>query len=252
MLEPGSIRGRCGSIAKALCDSYKARDDASFERAVAELDELTLRAAENNWAELGTRIRTALEPLREDPRLGSLVGQDMRDARSRLDYVIQLTSDAAHKTLELIEKSVPMLERTVGGAADLLAANDERAVCDACAQTLEGRRLRVEGFLRTAIQDLREVRRNLGEVLIAQGYQDLSGQLIRRVIEVVVELESDLDHFLQGGPRARRSEAQGPRRADNARGSGPAVPGVSEGVSAQVDVDELLLMGRSGGQPDGR
>jgi len=85
------------------------------------------------------------------------------------------------------------------------------------------------------------VRNNLNEVVMAQGYQDLSGQIIRGVMKLVSELEVALVELVRlsksggGKPRAVAEE-------EVQRGYGPVVPGVSHGpaVSDQEDVDALL------------
>jgi chemotaxis protein CheZ len=76
-------------------------------------------------------------------------------------------------------------------------------------------------------------------VLIAQGYQDLTGQIIRSVMKLVEELESALSNLakLSGDVVEHATLGEGP-----SAGHGPTVPGVSKGevASGQTDVDALL------------
>ena len=85
-----------------------------------------------------------------------------------------------------------------------------------------------------------KVRENLSEVLLAQGYQDLSGQIIRGVMKLVTELEialADLVRLSQTGTRHAATPSDETRR-----GFGPPIPGIDNGpsVSGQQDVDALL------------
>jgi chemotaxis protein CheZ len=85
-----------------------------------------------------------------------------------------------------------------------------------------------------------QVRGNLSEVLLAQGFQDLSGQIIRGVMKLVSELElalTDLVRLSKSGPRGPSAISDETRR-----GFGPVVPGINNGpaVSGQQDVDALL------------
>jgi len=83
------------------------------------------------------------------------------------------------------------------------------------------------------------IRHNLAEVLLTQGYQDLTGQIIRGVMQLVAELESALSELTRlSGAATAPAQAATPA----ARGHGPAVPGVTEGTFAagQQDVDALL------------
>jgi len=99
---------------------------------------------------------------------------------------------------------------------------------------------RVEEFLGRVQVDGSAVRANLAEVLMAQSYQDLSGQIIRTVIKLVAELERTLAHFSElAGEGGAEQGAATPVSSGN--GFGPAVPGVTTGaVGAQGDVDDLL------------
>jgi len=102
--------------------------------------------------------------------------------------------------------------------------------------------------LERAVRDTERVRRYLSQMLLAQGYQDLSGQIINAVIKLVIELETVLGQLvaLANGEDTRRmpvlklEEMQA--AAELHRGVGPAVPGISDGgiVSGQDDIDALL------------
>ncbi|HEY0342130.1 MAG TPA: protein phosphatase CheZ, partial [Steroidobacteraceae bacterium] len=97
-------------------------------------------------------------------------------------------------------------------------------------------------FLATTQRDSDAVRANLTEVLMAQSYQDLSGQIIRGVITLVGEVERTLAHFaaLAGGPSGKAA-AIPPEPATSAQEFGPAVPGLTkDAVGEQGDVDALL------------
>jgi chemotaxis protein CheZ len=139
-----------------------------------------------------------------------------------------------------VEQSGPLAERTARGASDLIeiwklfrerkiAVEDfQRMVSD------------MDAFLHAASTDMNKVRGNLSEVLVAQEYQDLSGQIIRGVMKLVCELEialADLVRLAQTGARGARRVSDETRR-----GFGPPIPGIDNGraVSGQQDVDALL------------
>jgi chemotaxis protein CheZ len=83
----------------------------------------------------------------------------------------------------------------------------------------------------------------LSEVLMAQDFQDLTGQIIRRVITLVQDLEVSLVDLirLSGPPAAGRREADY-KTSKVVALSGPVVPGVDHGdsVQGQDEVDALL------------
>jgi len=104
--------------------------------------------------------------------------------------------------------------------------------------------------LERAVRDSERVRRLLTQMLLAQGYQDLSGQIISSVITLVIELERVLGQLviLASGDDTRRMPAlkidpsQLAAQTDPGGGHGPQVPGVTRGqvVDSQDDIDALL------------
>ncbi len=74
---------------------------------------------------------------------------------------------------------------------------------------------KLDVFLPASRTDMDKVRGNLTEVLMAQGYQDLSGQIIRGVMKLVSELETalvDLVRLSRTGPGALPIEKPAERR----------------------------------------
>ena len=190
---------------------------------------------------LNKSLQATLDEFRNSFRRASHAGKEMPDARLRLDHVLKLTEDAAHRTLDLVERSGPLADRMSLDAAALLEPiRQARAAYDgsSAAELLA----RIEVFLERVQVDGNSVRTNLAEVLMAQSYQDLSGQIIRTVIKLVVELERTLAHFSEiAGESAGLSPLEPQSSASNSHGFGPAVPGVTAGaVGEQDDVDDLL------------
>ncbi len=181
---------------------------------------------------LTVELQSALDRFSVESRLLDLAAKDVPDARQRLEHVLRLTDDAAHKTLELVEKSGPLADAAGQGAFALLASIDAGEP--------------VETHLRDFLCDTRAgmatLKENLSAVLLAQGYQDLSGQIIRGVMKLVGELEVALQGLVRiSGYVPGASLPQQPAET-NSRGFGPVVPGVNHGpsVSGQGDVDSLL------------
>lgn len=191
-------------------------------------------------ADLTSNLRSALDRFRLDARLTALAEKEIPDARQRLNHVLKLTDAAAHRTLDLVEKSGPPADRTAREAAALAEPWKRfRAGTISVADYLDliGR---IDHFLGAARADSETVRANLNEVLLAQDYQDLTGQIIRGVMNLVAEVEVVLVDLT----RLAGTQAGGaPGAADASRGQGPAIPGVDHGaamVNGQADIDALL------------
>src|SRR5262245_39123847 len=140
-------------------------------------------------ADLTSHLRSALDRFRLDARLTALTEKEIPDARQRLMPVLELTEAAAHRTLDLVEKSAPPADRTAREAAGIAAAWKRfRSGTISVAEYVDLTR-RIDHFLESARADSESVRANLNEVLLAQDYQDLTGQIIRGVMNLVSEVE---------------------------------------------------------------
>jgi chemotaxis protein CheZ len=191
--------------------------------------------------DLAGNLQTALDRFRLDSRLTRLAEKEVPDARERLQHVLKLTDQAAHRTMDLVEQSRSPADRTAKEAAALAEPWSRfRAgtitVSDYCDLIS-----RIDKFLVSSRADSESVRTNLNEVLLAQDYQDLTGQIIRGVMTLVSEVEVVLVDL------ARLAGANGgdhgPTAEELARGTGPVVPGVEQGaavVNGQADIDALL------------
>jgi chemotaxis protein CheZ len=235
-----ALQAEFGETIAALSDAIAADNEGAF---YGELDALLQRRERMLFLDLRKLtgdLQSALQRFRVDSRLVDLAEKDVPDARLRLDHVLRLTDEAAHRTLDLVEQSGPLAERTARAAKDLMAPWKLFRERKIAVEDFHRMVRNVDAFLQAACGDMDKVRENLSEVLLAQGYQDLSGQIIRGVMKLVSELEIalvDLVRLSQTGARTARHVSEETRR-----GFGPPIPGIKTGpaVSGQQDVDALL------------
>jgi chemotaxis protein CheZ len=242
------LKTEYSACADALSDALRASDEAGFFAAVDHIVRMREPATLTEIRRLTGGLQQALERFSIESRLADLANNEIPDARSRLTHVIKMTDEAAHRTLDLVESSGPLAERTAREAGAIIdslktyrgrptGSGFEGAVrsIDAFLPVVRA----VEAFLPIARGDSEQIRKNLADVLIAQGYQDLTGQIIRSVIKLVGELEEALASLtkLSGDLVEHTTLGENP---DN--GHGPVVPGVTRNdvASGQTDVDELL------------
>jgi chemotaxis protein CheZ len=205
---------RLRPLLNRLTAAVSAGDAPEFERV---LDDLVHGRRKDLFAELRrltARVRQALESFQLNARFSELAEKDVPDARQRLVHVMKLTDDAAHRTMDLIERATPLVTTLVSTAADPTAP----MVVDASTQ----------------------LRAHLSDVYLAQGYQDLTGQIVRGVIKLVEEVEATLASLMRIAGEATEMRTNPLPVAVN--GYGPIVPGVDHGAALgnQQDVDALL------------
>ncbi|HET9107189.1 MAG TPA: protein phosphatase CheZ [Steroidobacteraceae bacterium] len=238
-----------GACVDSLSEALRGGDETAFFTAVDHIVRMREPATLTEIRKLTGDLQKALQRFSIESRLADIAENEIPDARTRLTHVIRMTDEAAHRTLDLVEKSGPLAERTAREAAALIdslksyrdrpmaGGGFEGAVRSIDAFLPVARA--VEAFLPIVRTDSEQIRRNLADVLLAQGYQDLTGQIIRSVIKLVEELEETLASLtrLSGDVVEHTTLGESPDK-----GHGPVVPGVTRGevASAQTDVDELL------------
>lgn len=221
---PPDIHAYADSVA-AMSRALAAGDEHAFRSALSAFDAVRDGEVLTGVRKVTVELQSALQRFEIDARLIGLAQNKVPDARRRLEHVLRLTNDAAHRTMDLVEQCGPLAQRIEQGMETLMSG-------DATDTTLERYRTHVA-------ECLRGIRSRLGDVRLAQSYQDLTGQIVRGVMALVDELQralSELAVIVDGREAvARREQTMG-------RGRGPVVPGVEHGqvVSGQQDVDALL------------
>ncbi|MGC8518409.1 MAG: protein phosphatase CheZ [Steroidobacteraceae bacterium] len=238
-----------GACLESMTEAFQRGDEVAFFTAVDHIVHMREPKMLGEIRKLTGDLQKALERFSIESRLADIAEREIPNARARLTHVINMTDEAAHRTLDLVERSGPLAERTAREANVLLESLEAFRARPALAAGFEGIARSVdaflpvvraiEAFLPAARSDCEQIRRNLADVLLAQGYQDLTGQIIRSVIKLVGELERTLSDLtaLSGGAVEHATLGE-----SNGSGFGPVVPGVTQGevASAQTDVDALL------------
>jgi chemotaxis protein CheZ len=243
--EGGALKKRYANRILSLSAALDANDEDAF---MAELNAMVRERDDALWTQLRkltSDLHGALERFQLDSRLVDLAEKEVPDAKQRLAHVMRMTDEAAHKTMDLVEQSGPLAGRIAKEAAGLTASWQQFTSRSISPEDFRTLLARVDSFLRSAQTDTETVRANLAEVLMTQGYQDLSGQIIRGVIKLVTEVEQTLGELVKMA--TLETQRVGGVVADHdqyrqTRGYGPAVPGVDHGVvvGGQTDVDALL------------
>jgi len=240
--------------AKALVAHLESNE---VESANDIVHSITMRESTELFSEVGKltrQLHSSLKNFDIDSRISNITNSQIPDAQSRLEYVIGETEKAANSTMDAVERSMPIAE----------ALNERLTSVLPEWKKLMSRQLEVGEFktlcydldklLTDACSDSATLNSILTEVLMAQGYQDLTGQVIRRVIELVKEVEENLvdllsafsdDETLQEKARkdAENGKAQpSTKNDDNVVAEGPIINGAARDdvVHGQDDVDDLL------------
>jgi chemotaxis protein CheZ len=231
--------------ARILVEHLEADD---IEAANEIIHKITMEESAELFSEVGKltrQLHDSLATFQLDDRLSGLTNKDMPDARSRLEYVIQETEKAANSTMDAVERSMPIADQLNGRLASIMP--EWKKLMSRQIELGEFKHLCIDldKLLSDAVGDSKELNSMLTEVLMAQGYQDLTGQVIRRVIELVKEVEDHLVDMLAnfGDQDLQKEKSQmNGISSYNVKAEGPIIDAAKRDdvVSNQDDVDDLL------------
>jgi len=226
---------------REILTALESDDSTLFESRLSELMRLRDKGLFVNLAKLTRELHEAVRDLNFDDRLKQITGSDIPDACMRLDYVAKLGEDAAHRTLDLVDSSRKLVDE-MNECAQGLANARERVLQDASTPAWRsGLAAETEAAEARMKQIGHQIRANLTNISQAQEYQDLSGQVIRRVTGLVHNIELALIKLLRAtaSGESLKNGPSTPIQSNTGELSGPAVPGLSEAAS-QEDADALL------------
>ncbi len=230
LLESG-LQEEAESKLKDLCKELRD-DDLSAQ------NELVFSQVGN----LTRDLHEAIKNFANDERLRTIANVDMPKASERLSSIIEMTDTAASKTLDAVEACEPMIKSLNESIEKLLPAWN---------RLMHGRIDRdnfvtlcrnVDALIHDTEDRAVKVSEQLNVILMAQDYQDLTGQMIQKVIHLVSEVEDKMVRFLT---HFTDEEKHG-MLSSTTNGLAPEGPAVgqdltSENVAAsQDDVDDLL------------
>ena len=214
------------------------------EKAVKALDDLVRVRETSLFQELGKLTREfheALNNFQLDSRISSLAAEDIPDARERLKHVIKMTNDAADRTLNAVEESIPLCEGLFNRSTELKHSWERFQRKEMQADEFRALSKQIAFYIDSTAEQASSIKGNLNDVLMAQDFQDITGQIIQRVIKLVEEVENGLVNLIKLSSRKVSSDAE-KQPDDKNKLEGPQIPGLEseDAVMAQDDVDDLL------------
>lgn len=183
--------------------------------------------------QLTRQLHSALNELGFADALRGSMGE-LPDAQSRLSYIARLTGEAAEKVLNRVEQAKAQHDYIARETQRVVAA----LVADPVATVARGD---IYNFLADVQRVTREADAHLTEIMMAQDFHDLTGQVIARVVNLAGTIEQQLVQLLiqTAPPQAAPQPPAEPRREHL---QGPVVNPEStpDVVTSQSQVDDLL------------
>ncbi len=142
------------------------------------------------------QLHDSLNDFRLNPRVGKLANDEIPHAKDRLNFVIEKTEFAANRTIDAVDVSCSIASKLQSNLFKITSQwhelmkgkidiHDFKILCHD-----------LDGLISELGKDVGALQQQLTEILMAQDFQDLTGQVIRHVIDVVHEVENQLIDIL--------------------------------------------------------
>lgn len=252
-LEYEGLEDLLGKMARELVETIEHGNLSHAMELITDLQEARHQVFYNEVGHLTRGLHEAIKAFSSDID-EKILSDDatnltaMTDASERLGYVIELTEKNSHETMDRVDRSLSLVDRLDNQSErfrDLLLLVGQ----------LEGEFKALDGvYDRTCMvkneseKTIEELRCTLTDILVSQSVQDITGQLIRRVITLMTQVESQLVKLMDMAAKVERltgiemgQDLTNDSDKDAIRAQGPQLKIKEAGaVGDQDDVDELL------------
>ncbi|HEK1093273.1 TPA: protein phosphatase CheZ [Proteus mirabilis] len=190
--------------------------------------------------QLTRMLRDSLRELGLDKAIAE-AAEAIPDARERLDYVAQMTAQAAERTLNCVEAAQPKQDELSSHATKLTERWDQWFEYPEDLKDVRSLVTDTRNYLRDIPESAAFTNSQLLEIMMAQDFQDLTGQVIKRMMSVVQEIEKQLVMVLMENLPPEQLEKSNAKKETDSLLNGPQVNKNNAGVIKNQDqVDDLL------------
>jgi len=203
---------------QAVTEPPAAQEPAPALQAAAEPAHLADGPAQL-YSRLGAIVRELHDALRELGHERPLFDavHEVFDSQERLKYIASLTEQAANKVLNAVDASLPVQESQSERAAEL--SQRWQAMFEGRLGIDEFKQLAADSrdFSATVAANSDGEKARLMDIMMAQDFQDITGQLIKKVVNITKTVESELATLLRDNARRRQGEDRTERGVPDVR-----------------------------------
>ncbi len=224
-----------------LGEALNNGNDDDANKLIGELTTLRESSLFQELGKLTREIHESINEFSDDDRVVELAQDEIPDAKERLNFIIEKTETAAHKTMTGAESTMDVINDLNTTSDNLEQRWSKFRSSELSKAEFLSMSDDMDKYFASINEKSGKVNSLMTDIMMAQDYQDLTGQMIRQVITMVQEVEEKLVRLvaISGATIKNKDDKNKP---DGTMAHGPQLDSADDAEVAknQDDVDDLL------------
>ncbi|MCP3676741.1 MAG: hypothetical protein GY721_03870 [Deltaproteobacteria bacterium] len=180
---------------QCILEAFGNGDLAAVESSIERLNAIADKRLYNEVGKVTRNLHTSLKDFQNtiDPGIKHIVQQGIPEATDHLAQVVEATEKAANRTIEMVESGHSMQDKMEEKVASFRKSYESFNKGEGDDSFIGS----IEDFISSCEGHIGKTTECLTEILVAQSFQDLTGQAIKKVIPIVSEVENQLLHLIK-------------------------------------------------------
>jgi len=246
--DSASVSAEIRTIAEGMISRLESGNISEAVALVNDLNEVRERTLYQEIGRLTRALHEAIKNLRVDT-VGA--GSEIDNATDKLTYVLEMTDKSANRTMDLADAGMPLATDIHERATQLSEQWKKFLNKELKPEDFRSLSKDINQFLTDSANNSRQLQGQLSDIVLAQDFQDLTGQVIHKVAALVTDVEGRLVQLVAMAGKVDSitgithndldSAKEQPDEGANIAAEGPQIDKSSDDVVAsQDDVDDLL------------
>lgn len=245
-IDTDSLSHQIRDLAENLLKELEQGDVNRAVALVGELNELRDRTLYYEIGRLTRSLHEAIKNLQVDDTVGA--SSEIANATDKLTYVLEMTDKSANRTMDLVDAGMPLAQDIQDQAERLEKQWQKFLRKELKPEEFRALTKEVKVFLQSSVSNSKQLKSQLSDIVLAQDFQDLTGQVIHKVAALARDVETRLVQLvvmagqvdsITGITHTDLDET--PKEVDAIAAEGPQIDTTNVNVvSNQDDVDDLL------------
>ncbi len=223
-----------------LAEVLESGDEKRINKLVGELTTLRESALYQELGKLTREIHDSINAFGNDERISELATEAIPDAKERLNFIVTKTDEAAHKTMEGAEETMNIVDDFSSRASSMHKRWSQFRSRELSKQEFIVLNDDIDNFLASIDSETKNINGKMTDIMLAQDYQDITGQMIKQVVTMVQEVEEKLVRLVTISGASCQLTASVDKSGEIPVGPQLPTEDSANVMSSQGDVDDLL------------